>query len=240
MRLTVDADSDIDEVNDETNGVNNNIEEMTITVSALGVRLVALDSNGMEDSSMVNQTLNPADAEGYTWPVILKHEGTAQQSVKPHLLKFNHRTHSVMMSFFLPRMIGLEVLTFRTFHSISNGSGWNSIYLNITMNNDDADLSGSTDRYAMAGTYVMDLTAKYSNNPESQALNWATLVVEGEGCTGGTSGTSGLEAYQVVTAFSISVRNTGNSPAVYDLDCYSENRWPVELGQSNSSSPSSP
>ena len=85
MRLTVDADSDIDEVNDETNGVNNNIEEMTISVSALGVRLVALDSNGMEDSSMVNQTLNPADAEGYTWPVILKHEGTAQQLSLIHI-----------------------------------------------------------------------------------------------------------------------------------------------------------
>ena len=34
----------------------------------------------------------------------------------------------------------------------------------------------------------------------------------------------------------MSVRNTGNSPAIYDLDCYSENRWQVQLGQSNSSS----
>ena len=47
MRLSVDVNSDIDEVNDEINGVNNNIEEMVITVSALGVRLVTLDSNGV-------------------------------------------------------------------------------------------------------------------------------------------------------------------------------------------------
>ena len=33
MRLTIDADSDVEEINDESNGVNNNIEEMTITVS---------------------------------------------------------------------------------------------------------------------------------------------------------------------------------------------------------------
>ena len=85
MRLTIDVDSDIDEVNDDSNGINNNIEEMTITVAALGVRLVTLDSNGVEDTDMVNQTLDPSTAEGYTWPVILKHEGTEQQSVKLHI-----------------------------------------------------------------------------------------------------------------------------------------------------------
>ena len=85
MRLTIDADSDIEEVNDEINGVNNNVEEMTITVAALGVRLATLDSNGVEDKDMVNQTLDPRVAEGYTWPVILKHEGTGQQSVKLQL-----------------------------------------------------------------------------------------------------------------------------------------------------------
>ena len=36
MRLTVDVDSQIDEINDELSGVNNNVEEMTISVSALG------------------------------------------------------------------------------------------------------------------------------------------------------------------------------------------------------------
>ena len=46
------------------------------------------------------------------------------------------------------------------------------------MNNDDADLSGSTDRYAMAGTYVMDLTAKYSNNPSVKHSIRLRLVVE--------------------------------------------------------------
>ena len=40
MRLTVDVGAQVDEINDEVNGINNNVEEMTITVSALGVRLV--------------------------------------------------------------------------------------------------------------------------------------------------------------------------------------------------------
>ena len=61
MRLTVDVDSQIDEINDELSGLNNNVEEMTITVSALGVRLVALDENGQENVNMVNQTINPSE-----------------------------------------------------------------------------------------------------------------------------------------------------------------------------------
>ena len=239
MRLTVDADSDIDEVNDESNGVNNNIEEMTITVAALGVRLVALDSNGQEDSNMVNQTLNPADAEGYTWPVILKHEGTEQQSVKLHLSQVQS-PHPFRDDVLLPteddwsRSSDLS----GPFTLSAMGQGGDSIYLNITMNNDDADLSGSTDRYAMAGTYVMDLTAKYSNNPSvKHSIRLRLVVEEVKDVQVAAAGTSGLEAVPGgSTAFSISVRNTGNSPAVYDLDCYSQNRWPVELGQSNSSS----
>ena len=239
MRLTVDVDSSILEVNDEINGLNNNIEEMTISVAALGVRLVTLDSNGAEDESMVNQTLNPSTAEGYTWPVVLKHEGTEMQSVKLHLSQVQ-----------MPNPLRDDMLlpTEDTWSRSSDLSGpfslsamgnlGDKIYLNITMNDDDADLSGATDRYAMAGTYVMDLTAKYSNNPSVKHTIRLRLVVEEvKDVQVAPAGTSGLEAIPGgSTAFSISVRNTGNSPAVYDLDCYSENRWQVQLGQSNSSS----
>ena len=239
MKLTVDVDSDVDEINDESNGVNNNIEEMTITVSALGVRLVTLGAGGMEDSDMVNQTLDPSTAEGFTWPVILKHEGTEEQSVKLHLSQVQ-TPHPIRDDLLLPseddwsRYSDLP----GPFTLSAMGEVGDSIYLNITMNDDDADLSGSTDRYAMAGTYVMDVTAKYSNNPSVKHTIRLRLVVEEvKDVDVAPAGTTGLEAIPGGnTAFSISVRNTGNSPAVYDLDCFSQNRWPVELGQSNSSS----
>ncbi|MDP7374464.1 MAG: S8 family serine peptidase, partial [Candidatus Poseidoniaceae archaeon] len=166
MRLTVDVDSQIDEINDELNGINNNVEEMTITVSALGVRLVALDENGQEDPNFVNQTINPSQAEGYTWPVVLKHEGTGQESVKLQLSQVQV-PHPIRDDLLLPTedtwsrssdMSGPFTLS-------PMGQSGDSIYLNITMNDDDADLSGQTKRFAMAGTYVMDVTAKYSNNP---------------------------------------------------------------------------
>ena len=239
MRLTVDVDSQIDEINDELSGVDNNVEEMTITVSALGVRLVALDANGQENSGMVNQTINPSEAEGYTWPVVLKHEGTGQESVKLQLSQVQV-PHPIRDDLLLP--------TEDTWSRSSDLSGpftlspmgqlGDSIYLNITMNNDDADLSGQTQRFAMAGTYVMDITAKYSNNPSvKHTIRLQLIVEEVKDVQVAPAGTSGLEAIPGgSTTFSISVRNIGNSPAVYDLDCVSENRWVVELGGSNSSS----
>jgi len=239
MRLTVDVDSDIVEVNDESNGINNNIEEMTITVAALGVRLVPLDSNGLEDSAMVNQTLNVTAAEGFTWPIILKHEGTETQSVKLHLSQVQ------MPNPLRPDMLLPPDDDWSRYSDISGpftlsgmGDGGDSIHLNITMNNDDADLSSGTNRYAMSGTYVMDLTAKYSNNPSVKHTIRLRLVVDDvRDVQVVAAGTSGLEAVPgASTSFSISVRNTGNSPALYDLDCYSQNRWQVQLGQSNSSS----
>ena len=239
MRLTIDVDSEIVEVNDESNGVNNNIEEMTITVSALGVRLVTLDSNGQEDPSLVNQTLDPRTAEGFTWPIILKHEGTDTQSVKLQMSQVQ-----------TPSLIRPDTLLspeddWSKYSDLSGpftlsamGDGGDSIHLNITMNDDDADLSTTTNRYAMAGTYVMDLTAKYSDNPSvKHSIRLRLVVEEVKDVQVAAAGTGGLEAVPgQSTSFSISVRNTGNSPALYDLDCHSENRWQVQLGQSNSSS----
>ena len=239
MRLYVDVDSDVDEVNDEINGVNNNVEEMVITVSALGVRLVTLDSNGVEDSNMVNQSLDPSTAEGYTWPVILKHEGTDTQSVKLYISQVQ-MPNPIRDDMLLPTddewSRGSDLSGPFTLSAM--GEGGDSIYLNITMNDDDADLSGSTDRYAMAGTYVMDVTAKYANNPSvKHSIRLKLVVEEFRDVEVAPAGTTGLEAIPGgSTSFSISVRNTGNSPALYDLDCFSENRWQVQLGQSNSSS----
>ena len=239
MRLTVDVDSDIVEVNDESNGVNNNIEEMTITVSALGVRLVTLDSSGQEDPSLVNQTLDPRTAEGFTWPIILKHEGTETQSVKLQISQVQTPSLIRPDSLLSPEDDWSKYSDLSGPFTLSAmGDGGDSIHLNITMNDDDADLSTNTNRYAMAGTYVMDLTAKYSNNPSvKHSIRLRLVVEEVKDVQVAAAGTGDLEAVPgQSTSFSISVRNTGNSPALYDLDCYSENRWQVQLGQSNSSS----
>ena len=239
MRLTVDSDSQVDEINDEQNGVDNNVEEMIITVSALGVRLVTLDANNQEDTSLVNQTLDPSTAEGFTWPVILKNEGTGQESVSLQITQVQI-PHPIRDDLLLPSEDDWSRYSDFSGPFTLNpmGQSGDSIYLNITMNNDDADLSSQTQRFAMAGTYVMDVTAKYTANPSvKHSIRLKLVVDEVKNVQVAPAGTSGLEAVPGTNdAFSISVRNIGNSPAVYDLDCYSENRWQVELGGSNSSS----
>ena len=239
LRLSVDVDSDVIEMNDENDGTDNNIWDQTINVAALGVRLLPLDANGAEDIEQRNQTLDPSTAEGYTWPILLKHEGTATQEVKIYISQVQtpHPTRDDML---LP--------TDDDWSRYSDLSGpftlspmdqtGDSIHLNVTMNDDDADLSGQTPRYAMAGTYVMDITARYNNDPSvKHSIRLKLVVEEVKDVQVAPAGTTGLEAVPGgSTGFSISVRNTGNSPALYDLSCFSENRWQVELGQSNSSS----
>ena len=67
------------------------------------------------------------------------------------------------------------------------GQSGDSIYLNITMNDDDADLSGQTKRVAMAGTYVMDVTAKVFNNPGvKHTIRLKASSRGSEGCSGRT------------------------------------------------------
>ena len=239
LRLSIDVDNDVVEVNDEIDGVNNNIRDEIIVVSALGVRLVTLDENGLENNDYVNQTMSPDQAEGYTWPVVLKHEGTGNQTVSLHLSQI--QTPSELRDDILlpPTDTWSKSSDLAGPFSMSPmGVDGDKIYLNITMNDDDSDLSGQTPRFAMAGTYVMDVTAKYSNNPSvKHSIRLRLVVEEVKNAQVAPAGTSGLEAQPgSYTSFSISVRNVGNSPAVYDLDCFSDNRWQVQLGQSNSSS----
>jgi len=110
--------------------------------------------------------------------------------------------------------------------------------LNLRLEDIDADLTGSSNpRYVRSGTYVVEVTARYEMQPtvahtqrifiEAEQIDQVQVVA---------AGTIGLEAIPGGSSFfSISVRNTGNAPARYSMECLSENRWQVMLGSSNSS-----
>ena len=46
LKLSLDINNDLDEMNDESSGINNNILEIDIEVTAIGVRVVPLDDSG--------------------------------------------------------------------------------------------------------------------------------------------------------------------------------------------------
>ena len=110
--------------------------------------------------------------------------------------------------------------------------------LTIHIENEYADLTDSSaPRYARAGTFVIDVTARYQSQPTVSHTQRITIVVpEVNAVNIGAAGITGLSAVPGdSTGFVISVMNIGNTPGQYVVSCTSENRWQVMLGSSNSS-----
>ena len=111
------------------------------------------------------------------------------------------------------------------------------MYLLLDLEDLSAVLDGSTERFARAGTFVVDVTARYQNQPtvsHTQRLTFTIDQVDSVDVV--PSGTVGVEAQPgESTGFSIGVRNTGNSAAQYTMSCTSASQWQIMLGNSNSS-----
>lgn len=246
LRLRIDVDNQVNEMNDVVNGTDNNIITKTVQVSALGVRVVPLNDAGEEPtnseelSEYATKHLDVANSSVLTVPLNLKHEGTGNQSIRltsspvqilhptiPGLLLAPDDTWSVSFSQEGPYTLGEQ------------GEGNDIIGLNLILTDESADLDADVPRYAKAGTYVVDLQAQYFSQPFISHSQRITIVVdELNAVQVVAAGTNGLEAEPgESTVFSISVRNTGNTPAQYSLSCSpQQDGWQVMLGGSNSSS----
>ena len=113
-----------------------------------------------------------------------------------------------------------------------------TIYLMLNLDDTSASFDGATNRYARAGSFVVDVTARYQNQPtvsHTQRLHIEIGQVDSVDVV--PSGTIGVSAKPGErTGFSIGVRNTGNSAAQYTMACTSASQWQIMLGNSNSSS----
>ena len=246
LRLRIDIDNQVTEMNDVVSGTDNNQISKTIEVSALGVRVIPLDELGNEPttseelSQIATQHLDVANSSTLTVPLHLKHEGTGNQSIKltsspvqvlhptiPGLLLAPDDQWTVSFSQEGPYSLGEQ------------GGGNDILGLSLILEDVSADLNSDVPRYAKAGTYVVDLRAQYFSQPFVSHSQRITIVVdELNAVQVVAAGTNGLEAEPgETTVFSISVRNTGNTPAQYSLSCTPElDGWQVMLGGSNSSS----
>ena len=246
LRLRIDVDNQVTEMNDVVSGTDNNIVSKTIEVSALGVRVIPLNEAGNEPSTpeelsqVATQHLDVANSSTLTVPLHLKHEGTGNQSIKltsspvqvlhptiPGLLLAPDDQWTVSFSQEGPFSLGEQ------------GGGNDILALSLVLDDISADLDADVPRYAKAGTYVVDLKAEYFSQPFVSHSQRITIVVdELNAVQVVAAGTNGLEAEPGESAvFSISVRNTGNTPAQYSLSCTPElDGWQVMLGGSNSSS----
>ncbi|MDP6188763.1 MAG: S8 family serine peptidase, partial [Candidatus Poseidoniaceae archaeon] len=245
MRLRVDTNDQVAEMNDGTTGVDNNIWEQDIEVTALGVRVVALNSDGTvpitaEDrEAAALRTFDVRNQTGIDIPIHILHEGTGEKNVtlsvtnvqvpqpgRPDFLLSPVDTWSKSVSQLGPYTVQ------------GQGEAGDFQLLTIHLEDEDANLDDpSSPRYARAGTFVVDVTARYQDNPTVAHTQRMTFVIEQlDEVLITPLGTEGLEAEPGDSAgFRISVANIGNSPAQYSISCESENRWQIMLKDTNSS-----
>ena len=246
LRLSIDTSNAVSEMNDGTTGVDNNIWVEDIEVMALGVRVVVENDDGTlpqspeERASNAQMILDVRNDSGIDVPLSVLHEGTGNQSV---LLSATMVQIPVpgREDFFLPSP-DLWTRSFNestTFTLTAQGTDTANKSLNLRLEDIDADLTSdpSNPRYVRSGTYVVEITARYEYQPTVAHTQRITIEVEQlDQVQVVAAGTIGLEAIPGQSSvFSISVRNTGNAPAQYSIDCISEQRWQVMLGISNSS-----
>ena len=246
LKLSVDTGNSVVEMNDASSGIDNNVWFQNITVTALGVRVVVENTDGTlpetyeERQANAEINLDVRNDSGITIPISVLHEGTGERSVT-----LSSTTVQVPApgrdDFFLPSpdMWSRNFNETPTFLLAEQGEDGANKSIELRLEDLDADLTTdpSNPRYVRAGTYVVEVTARYETQPTVAHTQRITIVVEQiDQVQVVAAGTIGLEAEPGGSSFfSISVRNTGNAPAQYSVECLSEQRWQLMLGGSNSS-----
>ncbi len=244
IRLTLDSNNNVTEMNDEVDGTNNNIAELELNITAIGVRISPHLSDGSlpADNDEVEiarkQILDPSTDTEVSWDLTLANEGTSDEEIV-----------LVVTPVQLMEENGALQPTDDEWEKVSSAQGpfsltsaqgvANSTQISVTMRDLDADLDAFNGaRYALPGTYVVDVIAYYRMNPTvSHTIRLEVEVLRVEGIDTVLAGTSNLGAIPgEFASFSLSVLNTGNGETTYQISCDTPNRWAIELGTGNSSS----
>lgn len=245
MRLSIDTLNQVSEMNDGVNGVNNNIWTQDIEVTALGVRVVALDDSGNvpttpeERAASAIKVFDVLNDTGIDIPIHILHEGTGQKAVTLSVTNVQMPQPGRPDFLLAPEDYWTKSVSEDGPYVVEGlGEAGDFQMLTVHLENEYADLTDpSSPRYARAGTFVVDIIARYQAQPTVSHTQRVTITVpEVNAVNIGAAGISGLSASPGdSTGFVISVMNIGNTPGNYVVSCTSENRWQVMLGSSNSS-----
>ena len=240
IMLTLDSDSEVIELNDEASGLNNNIIQIDVYVSQVGVRLTPLLPDGSYPStpSELDQSkvryLDPSESSAVTFDLELKNEGTSEVTV-------DVSASPVQLS----DVGGLLVAPIDEWWKLFNESGpWtlspsgqdgDSVIVSLEFSDVDADVSN--DIYALPGNFVSQVTLWDKNAPTVyHSMQLKTVVERVEGLVTVVAGADDLGAIPGQFAqFSLSILNTGNGPTQYTISCETENHWIIRVGDSGTS-----
>ena len=245
LKLSLDINNNLDEMNDESSGVNNNNLEVDIEITALGVRVIPLDSQGnvpVSDSDKQDAAIKVFDVRNETdidIPISIFNEGTGTEMVTLSYTNVQEQ-HPVFNYFISPEDSWQKSVSQSGPYQLSpQGQSGDSLEVILNFDNLNADLSDSNNpRYARSGTFYVDVTVAYQTQPTvSHSVRLTIIIGEIDDVKIVVSGTTGLSAMPGDSAsFAISALNIGNAEAQYSVECISDNLWQIMLGNSNSSS----
>jgi len=245
LKLSLDINNVLNEMNDESSGINNNILEIDIEVTALGVRVIPIDSEGNIPSSEEDRqqaAINTFDVKNNTdidIPISIQNEGTGTEMVTLSYTNVQEQ-HPVFNYFISPEDSWQKGVSQTGPYQLSpQGQSGDNIQVSLNFDNLNANLDDPNNpRYARSGTFYVDVTVAYQTQPTvSHSIRLTIIIGEVDDVKIVVSGTNGLSALPGESAsFAISALNVGNSEAQYSVECFSQNLWQIMLGNSNSSS----
>ena len=236
VRLTLDYLLQVDELNDETTGTNNNIFDLEFNVTEIGVRIVPLMEDGShptdfeESQSARNRNIDPSIESWTNFQLELLNEGTSEITVELSISAIQLIDDSGIMSSpqdewsETPSESGPWVLA-------PSGESGDSVTISLNLTDEDADVES---RFALPGHFVTDLILYDKMAPTiSHSVRLSVDIDRVEGLYTVPAGTEELGAEPNKFAlFTLSVRNIGNGPTEYSISCETEDRWIVHVGSS--------
>ena len=240
IKITLDSNSEVLELNDELNGINNNYLQMDVYVSQVGVRLTplltdgSLPSNPSENDLSRMRYMDPTTTNFVSFELELKNEGTSEITVEISASPVQ-----------LLGVGGLLMSPEDEWWKLFNESGpWilspsgelgDRVLISLEFSDVDADIDN--DIYALPGTFVSQVTLWDKNAPTVyHSMQLRAVVERVEGLVTVVAGADDLGAIPGQFAqFSLSILNTGNGPTQYTISCETENRWIIKVGDSGTS-----
>ena len=226
VRLTLDYLSEVDELNDEISGSNNNVFDLLFDVTEIGVRLTPLMEDGthptdfQEAESAKSRTLDPSMESSANFQLELLNEGTSEITVDLIITAVQIVSESGVLE--NPQDEWSKELNETSPWVLSpSGESGDRVIVTLNLTDEDADTDS---RYALPGFFVTDITLYDKLAPTvSHSVRLSVNVDRVEGLYTVAAGTQGLGAKpDNIALFTISVRNIGNGPTEYSISCESE------------------
>ena len=239
IRLTLDHLSEVEELNDEISGINNNYFDLSLDITEIGVRITPLMEDGsypsdfqeLESAKMRN--IDPSLASWATFELELLNEGTSEITVELF-------TSAVQV---IDESGILESPMDEWSRTLSEDGPWvlspfgetgDRVVISLNLTDEDADLENN---FALPGFFVSDITLRDQFSPTVfHSIRLSVDIDRVEGLYTVPAGTEDLSAEPNNFAlFTLSVRNIGNGPTEYSISCETSDRWIVHVGSSQSS-----